>query len=373
LRHCHFFIDLCQTSVYVVIDLETKLMHQIWRLSEASDNNLGLACSEEGLVLGRTPLVERRDGRFVVRERHEIARLLGKGYAAEPRLDRLMHGLGNVATALNAGDQCLARLAAVHLQIPDLPGEAARDAMEAVDILLKSADWNPALHPRLGTSPNPGWFATTEGAATESSTIRTAQNNNSTSDGSDRGSRPGDPFPTAAAAAITALLGVYAISRSTNLEYAGRIYQNTDGTFSYTQGLTTSQRDPSLPNRNCCSDSSTPGDAPLGTLNVGSYHTHPDTPGGSSAGFSGQDVLFYTYMDKRPGYVIGTNKQGIGEIWEFRPGETASEGVSQMLGTISNGSFAPNPNYEPNLKPSTPSPGGDSYDPDRDDKPDNTK
>jgi hypothetical protein len=31
--------------------------------------------------------------------------------------------------------------------------------MEAADILIKSADWNPALHPRAGTAPNPGWFA----------------------------------------------------------------------------------------------------------------------------------------------------------------------------------------------------------------------
>jgi hypothetical protein len=44
-------------------------MHQIWRLSEASDKNLGLACTEQGLLLGRTSLIERRDTRFVVRER----------------------------------------------------------------------------------------------------------------------------------------------------------------------------------------------------------------------------------------------------------------------------------------------------------------
>lgn len=45
------------------------------------------------------------------------------------------------------------------MRIPDLPSLAARDDMEAVDILIKSADWNPALHPRTGTPPNPGWFA----------------------------------------------------------------------------------------------------------------------------------------------------------------------------------------------------------------------
>jgi hypothetical protein len=43
-------------------------------------------------------------------------------------VDRLMGGFTTVASALNANDQCLARIAAVHLQIPDLPSPAARDA-----------------------------------------------------------------------------------------------------------------------------------------------------------------------------------------------------------------------------------------------------
>ena len=70
-----------------------------------------------------------------------------------------MKGLATVASALNANDPGLARIAAVHLRIPDLPSLAARDEMEAADILIKSVDWNPALHPRAGTAPNPGWFA----------------------------------------------------------------------------------------------------------------------------------------------------------------------------------------------------------------------
>ena len=57
------------------------MIHRIWRLSETSDhNNLGLACTDQGLVLGRTPLIERRDGRFVVRERNEIECLLSHAY-----------------------------------------------------------------------------------------------------------------------------------------------------------------------------------------------------------------------------------------------------------------------------------------------------
>jgi contact-dependent growth inhibition (CDI) system restriction endonuclease-like protein len=157
------------------------MIPKIWRLSEnTGDDNLGLACTEQGLVLGRTLLIERRDGRFVVRERSEIECLFSLAYGREATAQRLMPGLATVASALNANDQGLARIAAVHLRIPDLPDKAAREAMEAADILIKSADWNPALHPRAGTPPNPGWFAPTDGAGSESFSTRTAQSDDPT-------------------------------------------------------------------------------------------------------------------------------------------------------------------------------------------------
>ncbi len=157
------------------------MIPKVWRLSEnIGDDNLGLACTEQGLVLGRTALIERRETGFVVRERSDIEHLLGCAYRTKLNVDRLMPGLATVAAALNANDQGLARIAAVHLRIPDLPDMAACDAMEATDILIKSADWNPALHPRAGTPPNPGWFAPTDGAGSESFSTRTAQNDDPT-------------------------------------------------------------------------------------------------------------------------------------------------------------------------------------------------
>ena len=126
-------------------------MIRFWRMNERTVDNLGLACTEDGLFLGRTPLIERRGQRFVVREDGEIERLLKRAYQTEPPVKRLMHGLATVAAALNADDQCLARIAAVHLQMPDLPGEAARRGMEAEDVLIKSGDWNPALHLRTAS------------------------------------------------------------------------------------------------------------------------------------------------------------------------------------------------------------------------------
>jgi hypothetical protein len=159
----------------------------MWRLSEAGDDNLGLACSDDGLFIGRTPLIEKRDGHFVTRQQHDIEWLLTCAYRIEVRADRLMSGLATVARALNTNDQCLARIAAVHLRIPDIPDLTARNAMEAMDVLVKYArdegdgdsNWNPALHPRTGTPPNPGWFAPTGGAG-ESFSERTAQNNDPT-------------------------------------------------------------------------------------------------------------------------------------------------------------------------------------------------
>ena len=160
-------------------------MQQMWRLSEAVPQNLGLACADDGLRLGRTSLIERRDGRFVVRARDEIEWLLKCAYDGEPPVDRLMSGLARVASALNVNDQCLARIAAVHLQMPDLASAAVRDALAAEDSLIKyardggagAANWNPALHPRTGTRPNPGWFATTGGESHDAPRVRAAENN----------------------------------------------------------------------------------------------------------------------------------------------------------------------------------------------------
>jgi len=168
------------------------MIHHVWRLSEGGEDNLGLACSDDGLVLGRTPLIERRNGQFVVRGRSEIERLLWRAYQAPPTVGRIMPGLATVARALDANDACLARIAAVHLRIPDLPGQAARADIEAEDILIKS-DRDPAKHPRAGTPPNPGWFAPTDGSDDESSSTRTAQNDDPTQR-SDASSGAGDDW-----------------------------------------------------------------------------------------------------------------------------------------------------------------------------------
>lgn len=144
-------------------------MHRMWRLSEPGPENLGLACTDDGLVLGRTPLIERRDSRFVVRERGDIERLLRRAYQFEGALERLMSGLATVARAFNVNDPCLARIAAVHLKISDLPDAAARECMEVEDRLIHAA--GASLEPHTQeldkASPDdpkhPGWPAGTPG------------------------------------------------------------------------------------------------------------------------------------------------------------------------------------------------------------------
>jgi hypothetical protein len=150
------------------------MFHPIWRLSEPGADNLGLACSEDGLFLGRTPLIERRDGRFVLRDARDIQRLLSRVHRTEVDPTPLLGGLATVAAALNANDLLLARIAAVHLRVPDLPDTAARERMEAEDRLIKYArsrlvaktgDWNPAreIYKASPDDPkHPGWPAGTE-------------------------------------------------------------------------------------------------------------------------------------------------------------------------------------------------------------------
>jgi hypothetical protein len=159
-------------------------MQRMWRLNEAGPQNLGLACTDDGLLLGHTSLIERRDGRFAVRACDEIERLLRCAYDGEPPVDRLLAGLGRVASALNANDQCGARIAAVHLETLDSASAAVRDSLAAEDSMIKYArdeggsasSWRPDLHPRTGTPPNPGWFATTGGVGHDAPNARLPEN-----------------------------------------------------------------------------------------------------------------------------------------------------------------------------------------------------
>jgi len=89
---------------------------QLWNLSAAGDGNLGLCYNEDGLFLGRTPLIEHRAGCYIVRPRSDLERLF-KRSSAGADLDRLWRGLSVVKSALDANNLCLAQIAAVQLRI----------------------------------------------------------------------------------------------------------------------------------------------------------------------------------------------------------------------------------------------------------------
>jgi hypothetical protein len=134
-------------------------MHQVWRLSEYCEGNLGVCFTDDGLFLGRTPLIERQGARFAVRGRTEIERLLSRAYGSDMAVDRLLAGLATVTAALNACDPGLARIVAVHLRIPDLPDQAARDRLEAEDTLIKSIHRDSDPLAFRVAQPNPGGAA----------------------------------------------------------------------------------------------------------------------------------------------------------------------------------------------------------------------
>jgi hypothetical protein len=126
----------------------------IWKLSEGGGRAFGLSCTE--------------DGRYALRPRADLERLLGRAFGNGISLDRLMPGFRVVACALDERNLCLAQIAAVQLRVPDLPDLLARRSMEAEDLLIKRArdderlarnGWDPAEHPRAGVPPNRGWFA----------------------------------------------------------------------------------------------------------------------------------------------------------------------------------------------------------------------
>ena len=83
-----------------------------------------------------------------------------------------------IAAALDRGDLAMAAIAAVQLQFPD-PPPLAKGAESHADIERRAVElyrsgllkfWDPAIHPRAGTPPNPGWFALV-GAGDEASTV----------------------------------------------------------------------------------------------------------------------------------------------------------------------------------------------------------
>jgi hypothetical protein len=122
----------------------------------------GVSCGADGLFVGGVPLLKRTYSaggleQWQSRPVSELNRDLGKRYGLPIEFNTKMGGLAAVARALEGGDLIHARIATLHLRLPDPPalGKSVRNASEITDLarrlyasgLIKTS-WDPMKHPR---------------------------------------------------------------------------------------------------------------------------------------------------------------------------------------------------------------------------------
>jgi len=134
-----------------------------------------IECDADGLRVGGVALLARdAKGSWTRRDGSELNRELSKLYGLPLDCERKGRALDAVAAALTNGELARAQIGALLLRFPDPPASASghADGLEkrrlvdglVVGGLLKAdADWDDK-HPRAGAPPNPGWFASTQGA-----------------------------------------------------------------------------------------------------------------------------------------------------------------------------------------------------------------
>jgi hypothetical protein len=65
MSHVPFSLTFVSILVIVLPPVQGRIIiHTFWRLSEAGADNLGLAFTDDGLLLGHTSLIERRGTRL---------------------------------------------------------------------------------------------------------------------------------------------------------------------------------------------------------------------------------------------------------------------------------------------------------------------
>lgn len=138
----------------------------------------GVSCNAQGVVIGHVPLLEKVEGRWMPRRAAELNDELTTCYRLPVDIAAKANALSLIAHALNRGDLAIAAIAAVQMQIPDPPRLAKRQE-KPEDIVRRARElarsgllkfWDPALHPRAGVPPNPGWFAP-DGQGFEAATV----------------------------------------------------------------------------------------------------------------------------------------------------------------------------------------------------------
>jgi hypothetical protein len=131
----------------------------------------GLACDEAGVALGRADLVRvRADAagrrRCEVRPRQALGRIVSAAYGPLPEdaILRLHRALSRAATAIEAGDLCLAGIETVLLGLPDLTPSALAKLAEVAELEKGGTAWQN--EPRVpARQPDGGQWTTGQGAS----------------------------------------------------------------------------------------------------------------------------------------------------------------------------------------------------------------
>jgi len=130
----------------------------------------GLTCDKAGVALGPAELVRasadaagRR--RYEVRPPRGLGRVLSAAYGPQPEevVFRLHRGLRRAASAIEAGDLCLAGIEAVLLRLPDPTLSALAKLAEFAELEKGGTDWEN--QPRVPAGQPDGGQWTTEGGA----------------------------------------------------------------------------------------------------------------------------------------------------------------------------------------------------------------
>jgi hypothetical protein len=134
-----------------------------------------IECDAGGLRVGGVALLARdAKGSWTRRDGGELNRELSKLYGRPLDCERKGGALDAVAAALTNGELARAQIGALLLRLPDPPAPAGVhadglerrrlvDGLLACGLLKADADWDDK-HPRTGAPPNPGWFASSQGA-----------------------------------------------------------------------------------------------------------------------------------------------------------------------------------------------------------------
>ena len=148
----------------------------------------GVSCDADGVFVGSVPLLQPPSvgsPYWTARPGADLNKELTARYRLPIDIASKAGALALIAAALNHGDLAMAAIAAVQMQLPDPPSLAKRT--ESLDEITHRAReltrsgllkfWDPALHPRAGVPPNPGWFAPADDDSERVEAIPTAAPN----------------------------------------------------------------------------------------------------------------------------------------------------------------------------------------------------